>query len=211
MRAAPTFGSRVDAHKRYDERYFERWYRGARTRVHSPEDVERKVHLAVAAAEFMLGRGIVSVLDVGAGEGAWQPILRRLRPEARYVGVEPSEYAVRKFGARRGIIRGNMDALSEAGVRGRYDLVVCADVLNYVGSAALRRGILQIATHLRGVAYLELYTSEDELTGDLQAIDLKPPAYYRRLLRGAGLIRCGMHCYASESIASQVTAMEGGW
>jgi predicted TPR repeat methyltransferase len=173
--------------------------------------VERKVHLAVAAAEFMLGREIVSVLDVGAGEGAWQPILRRLRPEARYLGVEPSEYAVRKFGARRGIVRGNMDALKEAGVRGRYDLVVCADVLNYVGSAALRRGISEIAAHLRGVAYLELYTSEDELTGDLQAIDLRTPAYYRRLLRAAGLIRCGMHCYTSESIASRVTAMEGGW
>ena len=211
MSAAPTFGSRADAEKRYDERYFERWYRGARTRVHSPEDVERKVHLAVAASEFMLGREIVSVLDVGAGEGAWQPVLRRLRPQARYLGVEPSEYAVRKFGAKRGIIRGTMDALREAGVRGRYDLVVCADVLNYVGSAVLRRGILAIAAHLRGVAYLELYTAEDELTGDLQAIDLRPPAYYRRLLRSAGLTRCGMHCYASESIASRVTAMEGGW
>lgn len=211
MSAAPTFGRHADAHKRYDERYFERWYRGARTRVHSPDDVERKVHLAVAGAEFMLGREIVSILDVGAGEGAWQPILRRLRPEARYLGVEPSEYAVRKFGTRRGLIRGNIDGLREAGVRGKYDLVVCADVLNYVSAAALRRGIAQIAAHLRGVAYLELYTSEDELTGDLQAIDLKPPAYYRRLLRGAGLVRCGMHCYASEYIASRVTAMEGGW
>ena len=211
MSAAPTFGTRRDALKRYDERYFERWYRGARTRVHSPDDVERKAHLAVAAAEFMLGRDIVSVLDVGAGEGAWQPILRRLRPAARYLGVEPSEYAVRKFGARRGLVHGTMDALREAGVRGRFDLVVCADVLNYVGSTVMRQGIGQIAAHLRGVAYLELYTSEDELTGDLQSIDLRPPAYYRRLLRGAGLVRCGMHCYASESIASRVTAMEGGW
>jgi hypothetical protein len=84
-------------------------------------------------------------------------------------------------------------------------------VLNYVSTAALRRGIAQIAARLRGVAYLELYTSEDELTGDLQSIDLRPPGYYRRLLRAAGLIPCGMHCYASESIASRVTAMEGGW
>ena len=199
------------AEKRYDERYFERWYRRARTRVHSPDDVERKVHLAVAAAEFMLGRDIVSVLDVGAGEGAWRPILRRLRPGVRYLGVEPSEYAVRKFGVRRNLVRGSLDALDEARVRGRFDLVVCADVLNYVSSAALQKGIAQIAARLRGVAYLEIYTSEDELTGDLQAIDLRQPAYYRRLLRNAGLIRCGMHCYASESIASRVTAMEGGW
>ena len=199
------------AQKRYDERYFERWYRGARTRVHSPEDVERKVHLALAAAEFMLGRPVVSVLDVGAGEGAWQPILRRLRPDARYLGVEPSEYAVAKFGARRNIIRGALDTLDDAGVRGKYDLVVCADVLNYVSAAALKRGLEQIAAHLRGVAYLEIYTDEDELTGDLQAIDLRTPAYYRKLLRAAGLIRCGMNCYASDAIASRVTAMEGGW
>jgi SAM-dependent methyltransferase len=197
--------------KRYDERYFERWYRGTRTRVHSPDDVKRKVHLAVAAAEFMLGRDIVSVLDIGAGEGAWQPILRRLRPEVRYLGVDPSEYAVRKFGVRRNVVRGSLDALDEAPLRGRFDLVVCADVLNYVSPTALRRGIAQIAARLRGVAYLEIYTSEDELTGDLHAIDLRPPAYYRRLLREAGLIRCGMHCYASESMASSVTAMEGGW
>lgn len=197
--------------KRYDERYFERWYRGTRTRVHSPDDVERKVHLAVAAAEFMLGRDIVSVLDVGAGEGAWQPILRRLRPEVRYLGIDPSEYAVRKFGARRNLVCGSLDALDEAPLRGRFDLVVCADVLNYVSPTALRRGIAQIAARLRGVAYLEIYTSDDELTGDLHAIDLRPAAYYRRLVREAGLIRCGMHCYASESIASRVTAMEGGW
>jgi SAM-dependent methyltransferase len=159
----------------------------------------------------MLGRDIVSVLDVGAGEGAWQPMLRRLRPGVRYLGVDPSEYAVRKFGVRRNLVRGSLDALDKAPLRGRFDLVVCADVLNYVSAAALRRGIAQVAMRLRGVAYLELYTSEDELTGDLHAIDLRPPAYYRRLLREAGLIRCGMHCYASESIASSVTAMEGGW
>jgi predicted TPR repeat methyltransferase len=173
--------------------------------------VERKVHLAVAAAEYMLGRDVVSVLDVGAGEGAWQPILRRLRPEARYLGVEPSEYAVRKYGTRRNIIRGTLDTLDDVGVRGRFDLIVCADVLNYVGPRALRRGLEQIASRLRGVAYLEIYTGEDELTGDLENIDLRPPAYYRRLLRSVGLVRCGMHCYASDSIDSTITAMEGGW
>jgi 2-polyprenyl-3-methyl-5-hydroxy-6-metoxy-1,4-benzoquinol methylase len=211
MKARSSSRAAREEHKRYDEGYFERWYRAARTRVHSPDDVDRKVHLAVAAAEYMLGREIVSVLDVGAGEGAWQPTIRRLRPEARYLGVEPSEYAVRKFGVRRNLVRGSLDGLDDAGVRGRFDLVVCADVLNYVGSRELRRGLEQITARLRGVAYLELYTSDDELTGDLHNIDLRAPAYYRRLLRQVGLIRCGMHCYASDEIASRVTAMEGGW
>ena len=211
MTRRPAIAARREAHKRYDEQYFERWYRRARSRVHAPDDVERKVHLALSAAEFILGREIVSVLDVGAGEGAWQPILRRLRPGVRYLGVEPSEYAVKRFGARRNIVHGSLDTLDDAAVRGRFDLVVCADVMNYVGPRELRRGIEQMAARLRGVAYLELYTSDDELTGDLHDIDLRAPSYYRRLLRRSGLIRCGMHCYASESIASRVTAMEGGW
>ena len=211
MRTSAGRAAGRETHKRYDERYFQRWYRGARTRVHTPDDVERKVRLAVAAAEYMLGRDIVSVLDVGAGEGAWHPLLRRLRPEVRYTGVEPSEYAVRKFGARRNLVQGSLDALDETGIRGKFDLVVCADVLNYVGARELKRGISHIAERLRGVAYLELYTDEDELTGDLHNIDRRPAAYYRRLLRQAGPIRCGMNCYASDAIASRVTAMEGGW
>jgi tRNA G46 methylase TrmB len=89
-----THGTARSAEKRYDAAYFDRFYRKPRTRVHAPEDVRRKVHLAVSAAEFMLERPIASVLDIGAGEGAWQPLLARMRPAASYLGVEPSEYAV---------------------------------------------------------------------------------------------------------------------
>lgn len=198
-------------HKRYDRAYFDRFYRKERTRVHSRADVERKVHLALAAAEFMLGREVRTVLDLGAGEGAWQPILARLRRGVRYVGVEPSEYAVARFGARRNLRRGTFDGLDAARVGKGFDLVVCADVMNYLTPGELRRGLAQIAARLRGLAYLEIYTSEDELTGDLAAIDLREPAYYARALRRAGLVRCGMHCYVGEHLAHRLVAMEGGW
>jgi SAM-dependent methyltransferase len=198
-------------HKRYDRAYFERFYRKPRTRVHSPDDVARKVRLAVSAAEFMLGREIRSVLDIGAGEGAWFPILKRLRPEASYVGVEPSEYAVARYGARRNLRLGRFDGLDEARIGKGFDLIVCADVMNYLTTRELERGLDQIVRRLRGLAYLELYTANDELVGDLASIDLKSPRYYARLLRGAGLIRCGMHCYVGESLEHNVVAMEGGW
>lgn len=204
----PTDGS---AGKRYDAAYFDRFYRRPRTRVHSAGDVRRKVHLAVSAAEFMLERPITSVLDIGAGEGAWQPVLARMRPAASYLGVEPSEYAVRRYGKRRNLRLGRFDALDEAKVRGRFDLVVCADVMNYLSSAELRRGLSQIATRLRGLAYLEIYTSDDELEGDLGGIDLRAPAYYRRALRAAGLRPCGMHCYVGDRVEHRVTAMEAAW
>ena len=197
--------------KRYDRDYFERFYRKPRTRVHSPESVERKVRLAVSAAEFMLGREIRTVLDVGAGEGAWEPILRRMRRGVRYVGVEPSEYAVERYGKARNIRRGSFDGLDAARVGKGFDLIVCADVMNYLTTAELNRGLAQISERLRGLAYLEIYTSTDELVGDLQHIDLRSPRYYRRALETAGLIRCGMHCYVGDSLAHNVVAMEGGW
>lgn len=199
------------SHKRYDRAYFERFYRKPRTRVHAPEDVARKVRLAVSAAEFMLGREIRSVLDVGAGEGAWFPLLRRLRPRASYLGVEPSAYAVARYGAKRNIRLGRFDGLDDARVGKGFDLIVCADVMNYLSTPELERGLDQIAARLRGLAYLELYTSDDEIVGDLASIDLKSPRYYGAKLRAAGLIRCGMHCYVGDAVAHNVVAMEGGW
>jgi SAM-dependent methyltransferase len=197
--------------KRYDRDYFERFYRKPRTRVHSPEDVERKVRLAVAAAEFMLGREIRTVLDIGAGEGAWFPILRRMRRAIRYVGVEPSEYAVARYGKARNLRLGRFDGLDDARVGKGFDLIVCADVMNYLSTRELQRGLDQIVARLRGLAYLELYTADDELVGDLASIDLRPPRYYKKALRDAGLIRCGMHCYVGDAVAHNVVAMEGGW
>ena len=171
----------------------------------------RKVRLAVSAAEFMLGREIRSVLDIGAGEGAWQPILARMRPGIRYVGVEPSEYAVARYGRKRGLRVGRFDGLDEARVGKGFDLIVCADVMNYLSRRELNDGLMQIAARLRGLAYLEIYTSHDELVGDLRNIDLRAPSYYRRALHGAGLLRCGMHCYVGETLAAKLVAMEGGW
>jgi SAM-dependent methyltransferase len=199
------------AHKRYDRDYFERFYRKPRTRVHSPDDVARKVRLAVSAAEFMLGREIRTVLDIGAGEGAWFPILKRMRREISYRGIEPSEYAVARYGKTRNLRLGRFDGLDEARVGKGFDLIVCADVMNYLTTRELRSGLGQVAARLRGLAYLELYTADDELVGDLGSIDLRPPSYYERALRAAGLIRCGMHCYVGENLAHNVVAMEGGW
>ena len=57
----------------------------------------------LGVAEYFLRRKVRSVLDIGAGEGAWRAELRRLRPSIRYTGVDPSEYVVRRHGRRRNI------------------------------------------------------------------------------------------------------------
>src|SRR5579871_2634532 len=93
--------------KQYDAAYYQRWYRNPHTRVTSDRVLERKVHLALSAAEYMLGRRVRTVLDIGCGEGRWFPALKQVRRGIEYVGVESSDYAVETFGKRRNIRRGS--------------------------------------------------------------------------------------------------------
>src|SRR5262245_50233526 len=99
----------------------------------------RRVQLAVAASEYLLERPIRSVLDVGCGEGRWQPLLRQVRPRIRYVGVDSSAYVVSRYGKRRGLRLGRLGQLGRLGLEGRFDLIVCSDVLHYVERDELRR------------------------------------------------------------------------
>jgi len=194
--------------KTYDEAYFAKWYRDPRTRVHTPDSVRRKVRMVVGVAEYFLRRPVRSVLDIGAGEGAWRAELRRLRPGVRYLGIDPSEYVVRRHGKRRNIRRGNFEDLSEV-PRGRgYDLIVCADVLQYVPTAVLKRGMGNVATLLNGLAFLESYTSGDDMEGDLAGWHQRTKTQYRNIFAGAGLVACGLHCYVTPELAERAVELE---
>ena len=166
--------------KRYDEAYYNRWYRNRRTRVVTPETLERKVRLAVATAEYMLGRPIASVLDVGAGEGAWYPVVRRLRRGVRYMGLDPSEYVVRRFGRRRNLRQASFGELPDLRLREQFDLIVCSDVLQYVTAPDLAAGLAEIRRLLRGVAFIEAYTTDDHMEGDRDGWQDRTPAAYRQ-------------------------------
>lgn len=196
--------------KRYDEAYFDRWYRDARTRVITPGSVARKARLALGAVEYLLERPVRSVLDVGAGEGTWRAALRAVRPRVRYVGVDPSEYAVARYGARRDIRLGSFDTLDELGLAAPFDLVVCVGVMNYLTTRELARGLEAIAAMCTGLAFLEVWTTDDDVIGDRRAWQHRPPSYYHRLIREAGLVACGLHCYAAPAVADRVAAMERG-
>src|SRR6187200_1861227 len=96
-------GTRAPMNKRYDQAYFDRWYRDRRYRVKSPQVLHRKVALALSVAEYYLGRQVRTVLDVGCGEGAWFAPLHAMRPNIKYTGVDQSEYAVLRYGRSRNI------------------------------------------------------------------------------------------------------------
>jgi SAM-dependent methyltransferase len=198
------------AGKAYDEAYYRRWYHDPGRRVITPAAVARKVHLVTAIAESLLERPIRSVLDVGCGEGAWRAHLRKLRPKLRYVGVESSEYAVRRFGKRRGIVRGAFGTLGELRLEGPFDLIVVCDVLHYVPERELAPGFAAVASLLGGVSYLEAYTTDDEIEGDRGDWHHRSPEVYRRQFRRARLQHVGMHCYVGEALAGMTSALERG-
>ncbi len=196
--------------KQYDRAYFDRWYRRSRVGVGEREFVERKVRLAVAAAEFVLARRITSVLDVGCGEAPWRAILKRLRPKLDYQGFDASEYAVKRFGRRRNIRRAALGEMGFVGLRGAFDLVVCADVLHYVRSPEVRTGLAAIAPHVGGVAFIEAFTSADAIDGDHAELQDRTPAVYRKFFDEAGLVPLGLHLYVTRRTAKTLVALERG-
>jgi predicted TPR repeat methyltransferase len=189
--------SRAAPPKRYDQAYFDKWYRSARHAIRSPAELARKVALAVAVAEYVLERPVRTVLDVGAGEGSWLPPLRRLRPRVRYLGVDASEYAVARFGRARNLVLGRVDTLPEHAGPGPYDLVVCADVLNYLPADELAAGLAHVRALVGGAAYLELFTAGEAMEGDLRGWHRRPAAFYRELFDRVGLVTVGPHCYTA--------------
>lgn len=198
----------------YDKAYFDKWYRSRQHRVRTPAQIRRIVSFALAAAEYVLDRPVRSVLDVGAGEGHWQPLLRALRPKLRYVGVEPSEYAVRRFGKSRGLRLGSVETLDRLRLHESmpegFDLVICCGVLNYVPPRALGVALEMLQVHTGGLAWLEVFTASDDIEGDVAALRPRPAAWYRQRFAAAGYVPCGLHLYAPVDRASGLTALETG-
>ena len=193
--------------ERYDRAYFDRWYRAPQTRVSSPAALRRKAALALAVGEYYLGRQVRTVLDVGCGEGEWLPALRAMRPALRWTGVDPSGYVVDRFGRSRGIRRGSFATLESIGLAASYDLVVCSNALLYADDAELSAALRSMAARTRAVAFLELYTADDELDGD-RPEGLREAAYYRKALRRSGFRAVGSHCYLGPRAHDAVAALE---
>lgn len=194
--------------KTYDHAYFDRWYRDPRHAVISPRILERKVALALAAAEYYLGHRVRNVLDVGCGEGAWRRPLRNLRPQIEYLGLDSSEYAISRYGRSRNLRLADFGQLGELRFDAMFDLIVCSDVLHYVPAPELKRGLRGIAEMLCGVAFMELFTSRDAPDGDKQGFIARSPRWYLTTFAQAGLNACGSHCYLGPKLVGSVAALE---
>jgi SAM-dependent methyltransferase len=203
-----TGSHRIAMPKRYDQDYFDRWYRHPRHRVKSSAELERKVRMTVAVAEYFLERPLRSVLDVGCGEGAWLAPLRELRPKVRYLGVDDSEYAIARYGASRNLRRVAFDALASLRDDGPFDLLVCSDVMHYVPTATLMRGLPAFQRLCTGAAFLEVFCKGEEFVGDHDGFIARTATWYRRAFAAAGWQPCGSQLYLGPALRERATSLE---
>ena len=193
--------------KRYDRSYFDTWYR--QRGIQAGARLRRKVAMAVAVAEFQLERPLTSVLDIGCGEGAWRAPLLQVRPGIDYLGFDASEYAIRRYGPTRNLHRARFGDFGGLRPCPPVDLLVASDVLHYLDARELDRGLPGLAELCTGVAFLETYTREDTITGDLDGFKRRPAAFYRRRFEALGFRWLGNHCWLSPALVGQAAALEG--
>lgn len=171
--------------ERFDDRYYRRFYgRGGahdRTRV---EHLATGVHHLAAWWEIP----IRNVLDVGAGMGFWRDWYREEHPEVKVQSVDISEHACRTWGHQQRDI-------ANWRPRGRFDLVVCHSVLQYLDDDEVVRAIDHLTGATRHLLYLELPTRSDlahlvDPKGTDLDVHRRTGAWYRRHL-GARLRQVG--------------------
>ncbi len=194
--------------KTYDQAYFDRWYRDPAHRVMGGKELDLKIRLTVGIAEFHLGRPIRSVLDIGCGEGSWRAALLRHRPEIRYLGLDSSEYAIARYGRTRNLRLLRFAQLEQQRFEHSVDLLICADMMHYLTSLELNRGLQGFAELCHGVAYLEVMSADDDFVGDQDGYVKRSARWYRKAFAKAGMIGCGNQCYLSESLHRDAMALE---
>jgi SAM-dependent methyltransferase len=193
--------------KRYDRAYFDHWYRGPEARQRR-QYTARKAALAVAMAEYYLGRPLRSVLDIGCGEGDWRAPLLRLRPRLHYMGLDASEYAVGRHGKRRNLRLVEFAQLGELRFEQSFDLLVCSDVVHYLDAAELRRGLAGFAEIGHGAAFIDLFCRGDQAEGDEHGFKARPAAFYHRQFSAAGLLSVGSNAFLLPALHGHASAME---
>lgn len=194
--------------KQYDQAYFQRWYRDSD--IGGPQRLARKVALAVSCAEYYLERPLRSVLDIGCGEGAWRAPLLKLRPGLHYLGFDSSEFAIATHGPRRNLHLARFGDFAQLRPCAPVDLLVCADMLHYLPSRELLRGLPGLAELCGGVAFMETFTRQDDFEGDHDGFIARNASWYRRQFNACGLQSAGSHCWLSPALASEIAALERG-
>lgn len=137
----------------FDARFYQRFYMNPRTRVTTREEMARRAGM-VAALVKQLEIPVKRILDAGCGLGWLRAPLLEAFPGAVYVGLEVSEHLCRQHGWVR-------KSLAEYRPRGRFDLLICYDVMQYLPDREAAQAMANLARLSRGALYFHAPTLED--------------------------------------------------
>lgn len=178
-------------HNRFDPAFYERFYANPRTRVTTPQEMARRA-AAVAALVKQLELPVKRILDAGCGLGLMRKTLVKAFPAAGYTGIEVSEHLCKRLGWTQ-------VSLAAYRPRGRFDLVICYDVLQYLPDAEAVKAMANLSRLCRGVLYFHAPTRGDwQQNADVSCSDsdihLRDADWYRgRLARGFDHVGFGLH------------------
>ena len=164
----------------FDSAYFSKYYFAAATRVTSAAEMRGRAQM-IAAILRHAGIPVQSILDAGCGIGLLRTAFSKVLPRARYVGIETSRYLCARYKWTQG-------SVTDFAPRAPSDLVVCYDVLQYLGERDAVRAIGNLAKLTRAALYVSALTREDWRANCDQertdrAVHLRSGDWYRRRLR----------------------------
>jgi trans-aconitate methyltransferase len=165
---------------RFDHSYYQRYYFDPRTAVASRAEMRARARL-IAAFTVHAGLPVRRILEAGCGTGLLRAELLRRLPHAQYVALESSDYLCQRYGWRKGRIE-------QYRSRTPFDLVVCYDVLQYLGDSTAQRALANFARLCRGALYFTALTRHDYQHNCDQArtdvaVHLRTAEWYRTRLR----------------------------
>jgi predicted TPR repeat methyltransferase len=160
--------------------FFRRFYFNPATRVTSAAEMRDRAALILAAlrhAKIPVRR----ILDAGCGVGLLRRPFAKFAPRVSYTGLEDSEYLCRRYDWTRG-------SLVDFRSRAPFDLVVCYDVLQYLGDRDAARALANLARLSRAAVYFSALTREDWRTNCDRGrtdrfVHLRTGAWYAKRLR----------------------------
>ncbi len=166
----------------FDHAYYDRYYFDPRTAVTSRAEMRARARL-IGAFIAHVGLPVRRMLDAGCGTGLLREPLRRVLPKAAYDGLEASEYLCRRYGWLSGHVQ-------EFRAQEPFDLVICYDVLQYLGPREATRALANLARLCRGVLYFSALTRADwrnncDRSRTDPNVHLRQGEWYRMRLRRA--------------------------
>ena len=190
---------------RFDSAYYRRFYLTAATRAVTRAETDQRARL-IAAAVQQLDLPVRRILDAGCGLGWFRKPLLRAFPQAKYIGVEYSEYLCGKYGWIQG-------SIADFRSRHAFDLVICSDVLQYLDDRAAAKAIVNLARLSRGALYLHAPTELDfrehaDPEGTDVDVQLRSGEWYRQKL-GRHFEHAGFGVYIKHGVPVTQWELEG--